>query len=430
LAQKANEKADIVMEYENIIVYGDSVIPDCPSQRADYCMQHDKVGVIPGAVAWKGKDPHITMASGLPPYKIKGDAAWGGRSVWRNLTFIDYTAQTSLGLRNSIISTSKYQPDYTPTVTAYNTKFINVEQDSIAYVRDPEPGWANIKDCGDFPCTAPHNVLFNFIGTVWEGPVSFASDFQIIANNPGFAPSQSKCKFYQNMNAYICDDKNLGILLFESNDDDWKDRSMQPIYVSQEGSAYKNKLNSMMDHVWDGFYTGQIRLSRFPSIINVNQKVWELAYTGTPAKKQTFKLIHDDPTKGVTIRIPYPSAMSLSVTLNGQIIEYNKWDDKIQNYSPITQTKCGENRYIGVKNILEFYITGGCILQVQPRNAIQTLVRMEWTLEDFYANGGTTTFVDRLAGSLGIHASEIKIVSVYQGSLVINYDIMVSGDDE
>jgi len=72
------------------------------------------------------------------------------------------------------------------------------------------------------------------------------------------------------MNAYMCQDKKLGVLLFESQDKDWKDRSMQPIYVTQEGSTYQNKLNSMMDHVWDGFYSGQIRLSRFPSIINVN----------------------------------------------------------------------------------------------------------------------------------------------------------------
>ena len=48
---------------------------------------------------------------------------------------------------------------------------------------------------------------------------------------------------------------------------------------------------------------------------------------------------------------------------------------------------------------------------------------MEWTMDSFFAKGGTTAFVDRLAGSLGIHASSIKMVSVYQGSLVVNYAI-------
>jgi hypothetical protein len=48
---------------------------------------------------------------------------------------------------------------------------------------------------------------------------------------------------------------------------------------------------------------------------------------------------------------------------------------------------------------------------------------MEWTMDAFFNNGGTTSFMDRIAGSLGIHASTIKIVSVYEGSLVVNYDI-------
>jgi hypothetical protein len=50
---------------------------------------------------------------------------------------------------------------------------------------------------------------------------------------------------------------------------------------------------------------------------------------------------------------------------------------------------------------------------------------MEWTMNEFFSNGGTTKFIDRVAGSLGIHASTIKIVSVYEGSVVLNYDITV-----
>jgi hypothetical protein len=51
------------------------------------------------------------------------------------------------------------------------------------------------------------------------------------------------------------------------------------------------------------------------------------------------------------------------------------------------------------------------------------MVRMEFTMEKFFNGGGTASFIDRIAGSLGIHASTIKIVSVYEGSLVVNYAI-------
>jgi len=77
-----------------------------------------------------------------------------------------------------------------------------------------------------------------------------------------------------------------------------------------------------------------------------------------------------------------------------------------------------------VQNILEFYLPAGCTLTVLPRDAVSTNVRMEWTLDAFFAKGGTTAFVDRVCGALGIHASTVKIVSLYEGSLVVNYNLV------
>ena len=89
----------------------------------------------------------------------------------------------------------------------------------------------------------------------------------------------------------------------------------------------------------------------------------------------------------------------------------------------MTQSFCGENRFIGIQNILEFYIVSGCDLEIKPRDSVATMVRMDFTLAAFMSAGGTTTFVDRLSSSLGIHASDVKIVSVYEGSLVVNYEL-------
>ena len=50
-------------------------------------------------------------------------------------------------------------------------------------------------------------------------------------------------------------------------------------------------------------------------------------------------------------------------------------------------------------------------------------------MDEFFADGGTTSFIDRLTGSLGIHASSVKIVSVYEGSLIVNYEIEADEDD-
>ena len=93
-------------------------------------------------------------------------------------------------------------------------------------------------------------------------------------------------------------------------------------------------------------------------------------FTGSPAKKMRFMFNSNNKTAGMTIRIAYPSAMSRSITINDKIIEYTQWNETLHMYGPITQSYCGENRYIGVKNILEFYLSNGCTLKIIPRDAI------------------------------------------------------------
>ena len=73
----------------------------------------------------------------------------------------------------------------------------------------------------------------------------------------------------------------------------------------------------------------------------------------------------------MTVRIAYPSAESRQILKDGTRVEMNDWNDDTRSYGAILGNKgCGENRYIGVKNVLEFYLTAGCTLQIAPRDAI------------------------------------------------------------
>jgi hypothetical protein len=75
-----------------------------------------------------------------------------------------------------------------------------------------------------------------------------------------------------------------------------------------------------------------------------------------------FWLRADDSSAGMVVRIAYPSAEARKVVKNGVTIDMNQWDEKERQYGPVRNKFCGENRFIGVKNILEFYITAGCEL--------------------------------------------------------------------
>lgn len=126
------------------------------------------------------------------------------------------------------------------------------------------------------------------------------------------------------MNSYLCHRQELSIILFESEDDDQLRRAMQPIYISINGTKMANKLNAFMDHNWEGFYNTIGRMSRFPGLIDGEKgSVYNLTYTGTPAKKQRFTLISQSKEAGMTIRIHYPSAQSRNLMKNGEIIEFN-----------------------------------------------------------------------------------------------------------
>jgi hypothetical protein len=145
-------------------------------------------------------------------------------------------------------------------------------------------------------------------------------------------------------------------------------------------------------------------------------------FSGTPPKKMRVNL--DANTGGTMIRIPYPVAGSIQIYANGKKKSYTPWDEELGRNAPLTKTKgCGENRFVGIENFLEFYITPGCLIDIEPKDSIMTKVRMDWSLAEFYSEGGTTRFVDRLAASLGIAANRIKTVAIYEGSVVVDFVI-------
>jgi len=173
----------------------------------------------------------------------------------------------------------------------------------------------------------------------------------------------------------------------------------------------------MMDHIWDAFYTGQRRMARFPAALWTDED-YTIEFSGTNPKKMRFML---DARVGATkLRIPYPVAGSIQVYADGKKKSMTPWDDALGRNGPLTKNKgCGENRFVGIENFLEFYITPGCLIEIEPKDSIMTKVRMDWSLAEFYSDGGTTRFVDRLAASLGISSSRIKTVAIYEGSVVV-----------
>jgi len=251
----------------------------------------------------------------------------------------------------------------------------------------------------------------------------------IVSDVPSATNAYSNCDTVSSWNAAHCVNSQLGVLLFESLDADTSDRTIQPITLTSEETGYENTVNSFMDHIWDGFYTGQKRLSRFPIQIETDHH-YLIYMAGTPPQKQRYTLRAD--SGWLTLRLYYPNAGAYQVYADGQLQPETAWDTNIGGPGALTRNSgCGEWRFIAIQNFIEFYLTTGCEIEIEPLDQIRTTVRLSWTLEEFYADGGTTTFTDRVAATLGIPAWRVKTVAVYEGSVIVLFDILsdVSVDD-
>jgi hypothetical protein len=127
-----------------------------------------------------------------------------------------------------------------------------------------------------------------------------------------------------------------------------------------------NVVNNFMDHSC-GFYTSLKRLSRFAAIIQAGATlVQEINYKGTPPLRQKFVLRSNKAS--TIIRVRYPKAGSFIIKdANGKEVAANGWDKARGEPFEIRGANggyCGENRYVGVINILEFYITKNCTIYI------------------------------------------------------------------
>lgn len=143
-----------------------------------------------------------------------------------------------------------------------------------------------------------------------------SSDFTVVSDLPSATNAYSSCETVNAWNAAYCLNNNLGVFLFESLDADTSDRTIQPVTLKCADTGYENTVNSFMDHAWDGFYTSQLRLSRFPMQVETNHEC-VLYMSGTPPNKMRYTLKADD--GWIQIRLYYPNAGAYQVYADGEL---------------------------------------------------------------------------------------------------------------
>jgi hypothetical protein len=157
---------DAIMQFEDNVIIGETISPDCPQEgKGGFCFISDKIGFLLGLSAASGKPIHIGATSPLPPQNTMADGVLGGKTMMYRNKFVNFMGKTRQGSKQSAFGINPFASDHIPITQLYDTQFENVNDDAFGYYMDPKKGWANLKDCGEFPCTAPWNLLMMFTGT-------------------------------------------------------------------------------------------------------------------------------------------------------------------------------------------------------------------------------------------------------------------------
>lgn len=239
------------------------------------------------------KGYHHDVTSGYLTTNLMSYGSWASEAEYSGNTFHNFISNTTkCGNRQTLLRRNPDSSDYIPVQKFYNTIFDNVSDEAMVWLEDPDPHWANAADCAGFPCTAPNNVVMTFEGTSFTGskqPTFREKEFQIVSDTARVSETFKDCEFTEQWNAWQCQQDNLGVLVAIGDDGDAYDRSVVPVYFTNEESGYTNKVNYMMDNTWDGFYASQMHKSMFPTMVQTDRN-YTVEYSGTPFGNMRYKL--------------------------------------------------------------------------------------------------------------------------------------------
>ena len=384
-----------------------------------------------------GKVVPETMLSHLPYEKIISYANWFTEASVTNVKFKNWGSgfrTWNSSTLHRVFGINSEASDATPVTFLDQIEFINVHNDALVYLFTPPQKWAIVRDCGAFPCTGPLNMALKFSNTIASGSPTPSIDkittsqisFQIIPNNEGASEYINSWLSVSSWNGYLCKNTNIAQLMLESLDSDTETRTISPMYIIDQSSSFKTKLNSFMDHCWDGHYTCQFRLSRFPSLVQTN-KFYEVKFTGTQPANTRYTIAGG--ATGVDwlhLKIDFSQSRLFNVYANDVLVKANDFDPTTNQLTPIKKTKCGENVYYKPTFIYEFYLTYGCTIKFAGLDYVEAMVRLQISYNDFFSQIGTSKFIDKFASVLGITQDTIRIVSIYEGSTVVYFGVTTS----
>jgi hypothetical protein len=428
---RAEDQTYVAATLSNSVFIGKTIHSLCQDCKYDLDCQQ-KFGYLFGQSDSGVAEINMIAKIKVPLYAARANAnAYGSQTV-DGVQFMNFNANTKCKRNDFAITSNDHSPDYQLPQFFKNIKFFNVGANNKVYMNDPNPAWLNEEDCVDWNCTGPLNA----IGFDLDGSVVGGSGGYILPNSPGIAKADI-CTLNPTMNAYLCiadsSDKNkYMMMIFESLDDDKSRRTFAPInvtsygnsFVSENGKGFRNDIAQFQDHVWDGFYTGHIRLSRFPGIVYSGQ-YYNITSRGTLPNNLEFRLdINQDLDLPIVVAVRYMDPASVHVYVDDVLVPGYKWSKGVISECSLTDSH-GTNRWFHEQNTIQFVLRTKTAIQIRKVSSVKINLELDIDLDNFFNNNGEIAFLDKFAAMLNIPSYRIRIVNVKQGSTILDIYIPI-----
>ena len=163
-----------------------------------------------------------------------------------------------------------------------------------------------------------------------------------------------------------------------------------------------------------------------------------MSYASQPPSDSVYQiqkrlLPNGNPNDWVVIRIyfPVPNAVLIRVTnttMNNQFVTGFK---KFNGVYPDLTTMggiCGANYFDYEKNIVAFVVNGknNCQVRVTLASYVQLTIRLSTDIATFYSNDGEFSVLSKIIALLGIDPSQVKVVGVRSGSVILDFAVLSS----
>lgn len=163
-------------------IYAESPIPDCPIEGTQ-CKRIAKSGLVVSihsvTHSQLGMEIHCTKEMHCPLSKQIENSSWEGKSYFRDIDFYNFKKKTKEGEKQIFIKLNPKASDMIQMQQFENLRFHDSEFGAMTWFFEPPMSWANLADCGDFPCTGPKNTVMSFKNIQWLGtvPADARTDF-------------------------------------------------------------------------------------------------------------------------------------------------------------------------------------------------------------------------------------------------------------